>query len=359
VITDSVTTQSFNFTKENIMYKSLLYFTRILLIAGALALTQNVLAQGFDPKFDEDCDPIVPTIPAQCQPIVDQIEALTSELARLQDDLIKFPNNKAANLKQIKALEAKIRKLNAALEACEKNNAGPSPQGRPIAPSELNQLFSGTATLRTSHPNPQLQGPFFQSISVSLTFSRNRCVVRMTDFPNIQIMPTVPILGKVTVTVTKTGGGEGQFHPITGRMMIPLKLHFTYPVVSDDNAWFELTTGTSISPAGKFNVTGQTLQGDGSIILVGTTSFMDGYLSPNDGSLVVSGTITPLGGQGGPLPPQCQKIADEIAALEREISALQDTLISAPPTAKPQILQQIKTLQAELSKKQTALKNCK
>lgn len=341
------------------MYKLLASFTRIFLLIGALALTQNVLAQGFDPNFDEDCNPIIPTIPSQCQPIVSQIEALDSQISALQENLIKFPGSKAATLKKIQALEAQLSKQQAALEACQKKNAGPGPQGRPIATSTLAEIFNGTASLQTAHP--RAPGPFAQSISIGLLFSRNRCTVTMTSFPQISVTTTVPIAGKVTITVTKTGGGIGEFHPISGRMVVPIALHFNYSTIfaSDDDASFLLTTGRSISPNGKFDLMGQPRQANGSIRLVGTTSFMNGFLSPSDGSLTVSGSITQLSQGGGEVPPQCQQLANEIATLEGRISNLQDLLTTAPPPAKPNILKQIKTLEGDLAKKQAAFDKCK
>jgi hypothetical protein len=328
---------------------------RIFLLIGLLAFAHQVRAQGFDPKFDEDCNPVVPTIPAQCQSLADKVEALTSDLSLLQADLINFPNSKAETMRKIKALELRIKRAITALEACEMQNAG-SAQGRVIAPSELDEIFNGTAVLRTSYP--RAAGPFFQPISVGLRFSRNRCAVTMTSFPPISVKVTVPVLGQVTISITRTGGGVGQYHPVTGRMILPLKLHFSYPVVSDDDIWFDLTTGSSVSPGGNFNLTGMTRQSDGSIRLVGTSTFTGGFLQPNDGALEVTGRIIPVTSPG-PLPPQCQKIADEIDALEQEITALQEQLTTAPPTAKPQLLQQIRQLQAELAKKRLALKNCK
>ncbi len=179
----------------------------------------------------------------------------------------------------------------AELTRCKREH-GATP--RQLAPSALESRFIGTATMLTTDGNAP--GPFVVDLDLDFRFTRNRCTFTITRFPKLKLKTRdLPVIGVITVEVTKTGGGVGAFHPIAGTMTLPITLHLHYETIllSDDDATFYLTTGNSISGDRRFNVTGSPLTEGGSITLVGTMRFRNGYLEGRSGSLVITGNISP------------------------------------------------------------------
>src|SRR5712691_10500234 len=285
----------------------LLAATRRTLRAGCVILTTSFLGAtlAFSQDLDMDCRPIV-SIPPQCRQIARDLAArensYRSRIEVLQDRLKEAPPSQRQSLRQqIKALQqqrdhdSQIAQLKAQLDSC-RAQFDHTPR-RPVAASELDAGFTGTATVVTTNPNVN---PSPVDLSLAIRFSKNRCVVTITNFPTIFFKVPTPI-GDVGVTITMRGGGTGQFFPVSGEMAMPITLHFAYDTVlaSDDDASLMLTTEKSVSPRGAFTLHGirlSTVNGTtlfGPVTLVGTTIFENGFLSGTEGGFTITGQTGP------------------------------------------------------------------
>lgn len=242
-------------------------------------------------QLDQDCNPIA--VPAECRELSDSVHALEDRIARLQQRLKSAsPAVKQQLLRTISDLNSQRDAAQADLTRCIRDH-GATP--RELAPSEVTSTFTGSATVRTTDSNAS--GPFDVDLNIDLRFSRDRCHITITRFPSLKLKTKdLPVIGRINVTVTKTGGGSGSFHPVSGTMNIPITLHFHYDtaLLGDDDATFSLTTGRSVSRTSAFDITGSPLNAGGNITLTGTTRFRNGYLSGKDGSLLITATILPL-----------------------------------------------------------------
>ncbi|HEX7296909.1 MAG TPA: hypothetical protein VF251_14235, partial [Pyrinomonadaceae bacterium] len=140
----------------------------------------------------------------------------------------------------------------------------------------------------------EARGPFKTDFTAGLRFSGNRCRVVVGNFPAIRLkVDDVPGIGTVEVTVTHVGGGVGTFHPVSGKLTVPIKLHFHYDTifVGDDEAFFHLTTETVPTDTGE--ASGTRVDADGNVTLVGTATFSGGYLDGKKGGLLVQARLTP------------------------------------------------------------------
>lgn len=257
----------------------------------------SISGQDFDLAHDENCDPLV--VPPKCravrQGIKDEIEKVDEVKRRLQSRLSgASPTMKAQLLRNIRQQEERrqelVEELKTAFERCLSDA---DVTGRRIAASELTSRLTGTAVLRIDDPNTP--DPFRIPIDVNLTFSQSRCGVIITRFPKITMTTRdLDVVGRIDIEVTRTGGGVGTFHPVTGELNVPLVVHIHYDtaLLSDDDATFNLTTGNSVSPGGVFDRTGMPLTAGGNITLVGTTRFRNGYLEGKDGSLVINASLS-------------------------------------------------------------------
>lgn len=258
----------------------------------------GVNAQEFDVSVDQDCNPLV--VPPKCQAIRQKIKAA---IERMDSNISQFekrlkdagPDMKAQLIRIIRGLRERREQQLKEFETEYKNclsDAGATP--RQLAANELTSSFTGTAVLTINDENTP--DPFSVPIDIDLRFTRSRCGVTITRFPKLTLRTkSLPVIGRITVEVTKSGGGAGVFHPVSGTMSIPITLHIHYDtaLLSDDDATFNLTTGNSVSRSGTYNVTGAPLSRGGSITLVGTTRFQNGYLERKEGSLVIAASISP------------------------------------------------------------------
>jgi hypothetical protein len=239
---------------------------------------------------NQDCYPL--SIPAACERLVGPIDELNRRISNLQERLRHAsPATKAALLRNINQLVTQRDAAQGELARCRREH-GALP--RQLAPDELTARFTGTASLQTTNSNAA--GPFDVALDLNLRFSRDRCTVTITRFPKLKIRTKdLPLVGKILVEVTKTGGGMGIFHPVSGNLTLPITLHLHYdtPLITDDDATFSLTTGRSISPDRNYSIVGSPLDGGGGIVLVGTTTFRHGYLSGSEGSLGITANISP------------------------------------------------------------------
>jgi hypothetical protein len=270
----------------------------------------------FGQELDMDCRPIL--LPTQCNSIANQLstkeQEIKDEIRALQEELqTAAPNAKAAIVGQIKRKQGELanspvlKGLRTSLAAC-RQQFDTTPR-RPVAPAVLNANFAGTVTNTTS--STSAPGPFLQTVGLGLQFSQNRCDVKITSFPSIIFTAPTPI-GGITVTISQTGGGSGNFFPVIGDLIMPLTLRYTYGtfLANPDTASFLLTTGSITSPIAMATVTGAKFSSSNggpvddcgkvingtavtcTITLVGTTTFQNGFLRGNFGDYVVTGTIS-------------------------------------------------------------------
>lgn len=191
----------------------------LIAVISIAASSVAIQAQG----LDEDCNPI--RVPAACEQISETIRTLDARIAGFQRRLNSASGAaKDDLLRTIDRLNSERDSAQTSLTRCIRD-AGVTQ--RQLSPSELTARLIGTASLLTSDSNAP--GPFEVDLDIDLTFSRNRCRVTIARFPTIKLKTKdLPVVGRVAITVTKTGGGSGSFHPVSGRMHIPITLHFHY-----------------------------------------------------------------------------------------------------------------------------------
>jgi hypothetical protein len=287
-------------------------------------LTLSSIVSALGQELDMDCRPV--TLPTQCQNIQSEIETIEAnyegQISALRDQLegaspTQRPSlrRKIDNLNRERTNDQHLKQLKLERGNCRRQfDAIPR---RPLAAIILNTNFAGNVTTNTSHP--EALGPFNDSLVLGLQFSQNRCVVTITSFPPITFDAATKI-GSIRVTVSKVGGGTGNFFPVTGQFTMPLNFLFDYATIltGDDSAATTLTTGSTISIRGTFNLTGVRFTSTNNapvdqcgitvggtpitctVTLVGTTVFQKGFLGGNEGSFVATGTISV------PRPPQPQ-----------------------------------------------------
>jgi hypothetical protein len=234
-------------------------------------------------------------VPVACQGISDSIRSLETRIARLQQRLNgASPAAKADLLATIRRLNSELDTAKTDLRRCLREEG---PAQRELAANELTARVTGRAMLETTNSNAP--GPHnVKEFDFDIRFSRNRCHVTVTRFPRITVTTEdIPRVGEVTVTITKTGGGTGSFHPVSGRMNISITLHFRYShaLASDDDATFSLSTDLSFTRNNRDRdvVRGSPLNAQGNIRLVGFGKFRNGFLSPSNGNLVIGANILP------------------------------------------------------------------
>jgi hypothetical protein len=271
-----------------------------------MSFTISLTAAAQDLDLDQNCVPIT-SIPPQCQQIANDIaareEMYQSRIDSLEERLRETPPSDRADLqasinavKQQRSRDRELIRLQSELKSCRKDND--STPRRQSESSPLSVSFVGTVVTTTTHP--AAGGPFSQDLNLGLEFSKNRCGITITRFPQISFLTSSTPVGRVPVTITKTGGGLGQFSPVTGEIHMPLSLLFHYDTIfaGDDTASVTLTTGRSISERGSFDLTGTPLNTasgtslEGKVTLVGTTVFENGFLGGREGGFTITGDIS-------------------------------------------------------------------
>ncbi len=148
----------------------------------------------------------------------------------------------------------------------------------------LEATFTGKATITTDFG--PAQGPFVADIKVELKFTGSKVVV--TSFPPIHTRTFATPAGPNKTTVTKIGGGNGDYTNSTGKIVLPMTLKFDHsadlPLVEEDST-LSLTLRTS-EP-------GSPVEPDGDVTLVGSGTFSGGVLGGSHGTLKIKGRITP------------------------------------------------------------------
>jgi hypothetical protein len=178
-------------------------------------------------------------------------------------------------------------------------------------PPPLDSTFSGTATTRTSNSNAP--GPFIQPINLTLNFSSDRRIIRLTGFSPVQVGPfpvNHPTEGPINVitTVSLVTSSLGSFDPSSGQLQIQTTLDFSHRNAATGGAIFgagpsqidfNLTTGPVSSPilvmGRPISLIGSPRNAlTGAIKVVGSSRFRNGFLGGSDCSLEITGTINPI-----------------------------------------------------------------
>lgn len=157
--------------------------------------------------------------------------------------------------------------------------------GRPActATDSLISTFTGTAELRTNHPDAR--GPFRSNINLTVKFSDCRASISITSFPPI-VNSFGTLIGQNTSTVSLIQGDPGSFDSSTGRTVIPVTLGFANSLRVFGNSTLPLRLLAEGVPAGNKPDTGI-------VTLSGTGTFMGGALGGYQGTLTVTGSFSP------------------------------------------------------------------
>jgi hypothetical protein len=136
----------------------------------------------------------------ECQSIQDQIPPVDREIERALQQLADAdPGERPRILQQFRALTERLHALQNSLADC--------------IVSSLVALFRGTAIVKIANQQGR------SDISIRILLNSAKTVIMLTSFPTITFTA-----GSVTVTVTQTSGGSGSY--ASGRIVLPLGLHF-------------------------------------------------------------------------------------------------------------------------------------
>lgn len=167
-----------------------------------------------------------------------------------------------------------------------------------VGEAPLTALFTGTSTLKTTHPRDG--GSHVAQVSAQVRFSPDRRSVTLSLFPLREV--TSPQAGvRVAIDVNLASGGAGTYDAATGHLDVSVTLGFRVVVdlwgivLSDTTSLLPLmlTTGSQSSPSGAYTDTGSPLDASGFVVLVGDGAFVGGELNGRDASLTLVGTVDP------------------------------------------------------------------
>ena len=165
----------------------------------------------------------------------------------------------------------------------------------PCANNITGARLTGTAVLTTS--DNRARGPFSSNLNLTVDITDCRGNIQITNFPAIATDPFPIELPSGTVqnvtTVTQTGGGGGTLDRVTGRITIPVTLHFQHSVEGPPARLGGLAGPSDMNLILTTEGTGGHRLSGGSFVLVGSGQFMRGFLGSRMGNLVVTGTISP------------------------------------------------------------------
>lgn len=217
----------------------------------------------------------MPSIPHACQGLHDELEAAYKELEAIQTNpnYIQHSGSQPGKpnpgaLREAEQQEQKIAEIDKQYAACLKANG---------YEKELISTFSGTATLESSLGSGQ------HHFSITLDFSAgHHSTFQVTHFPPFEV-----VAGGHTLTITKTGGGNGTFDS-NGKM--------TLHVALDVDAAFpggHMDLAITLSSA---HANGSAMNSHGKVTLTGTTTAHGhgiGFPDSVEVTLIAEGTVSP------------------------------------------------------------------
>lgn len=219
-------------------------------------------------------------VPAECQSIADHIAELEGDRRMWQEELQQAaPGQKAGLARQIKSLTKQLAVAHNQLTDCL---AALPPL--PPPPPPLASTLSAELTLTTSHP--AAPGPFAVQASISVIFDGPRTFIALTSFPAFAAT-FATAFGPNTTTITRKSGGTGSYS--AGEIRTPVTLHFDQSIdlwlyEEDSDLPVILTTTNPGSP----------VDGNGAVTLVGSGTFIGGFLAGSTGTVTIIGSFLPI-----------------------------------------------------------------
>jgi hypothetical protein len=225
-------------------------------------------------------------MPNECTPLAGEVLAIEKEIKDLQAELhgTYDPKEKPPGPDQKRFITSQIKKLTNELAKAQQQLSECLGIPEPALPCAV--VFTGTATLTTA--DARFPGPFTNQISPTATFGSARTFLRIDSFSPITATFTVPVFGSNTTTVSVELPAGGPFDPNTGHLVLSLPLKFEHSIVLAGNSTASITLRTDMG-------SGQALfRGDGSVTLVGASTFVGGFLNGTGFSLLLTGTMSPI-----------------------------------------------------------------
>lgn len=222
-------------------------------------------------------------IPSKCSGPASAVEGLKRARASLQEQLQPAaPSEKLHIVQEIRQLTREIADAEDALFDCIASTPPDPPPPPPLA-----AVFTGGATITTSHPSAMT--PFRTAVTLELLFDGRRTTIVIVSFPPITTPPFDTPFGRSTTTVSKIGGGAGAYW--SGNMLVPLTLRFDHSI-EVPLPFFEEDSDLQVSLS--TSAPGTPVDASGAVILAGTGTFDGGVLGGHTGTLVVVGAINPF-----------------------------------------------------------------
>ena len=151
------------------------------------------------------------------------------------------------------------------------------------ANDQIDSTFGGRAELTANRVSTDA---FVESIELLLAFTQCRANVGITNFPQITTREYPTIIGPNVTKVSLTGGGSGRFAPDRS-ISVPITLHFQHRLEMDPRtALLARASDLTVTLSG-------TVAPDGEVTLVGSGTFIGGYLNGSTGNLKITGRLSP------------------------------------------------------------------
>lgn len=154
--------------------------------------------------------------------------------------------------------------------------------GAAVCAADLPAVFSGSATMSTSHPNAR--GPFTERITLDVNAANCRETLSITRFPGVSATFPTPV-GDNTATITLIGGGTGSFNAATGRLEVPVRLRLANTNAFGGVSTIEMTLSTEAAGAARYRA--------GAVTLIGSGVFRGGFLDGQTGTFTINGVFAP------------------------------------------------------------------
>jgi hypothetical protein len=158
-------------------------------------------------------------------------------------------------------------------------------------PPPSTATFSGDAVLTTDivltdPADPSARGPFHKHLDLTLQFAECGRAVRVGSFTPFDTDPFQANGVEDVINVSSVGTGVGTFDPATGRLDLPVRLHFADRALQIPSSEVSLAMSTA-------TMRGTAWSGGGRAALVGTGQFERGwFFNGRHCELTVDGTLT-------------------------------------------------------------------
>ncbi len=232
-----------------------------------------------------------------CQTFADIINGINRDIEDLELQIQNASaQGKTQLLTQMSGLRQRLFEQVRQLRQCEfANNYQPSQPTESVV--TVIGTWNATATIWTS--NPSYPGPYVDNSSTTLTFTGNPGSIWNVSNDTFALSITE---GLITITITLQQDSSGQTEPITGTftplsnasspgsMDLSAPLHVDAGIFGSSDVVLPLSTSSTITtPSGVF--TGQALNANGNITLVGQANAVGGPLDTDLVQASIVGTI--------------------------------------------------------------------